>query len=57
MGHNIKTGDSIVIAIDDKALSGRVIDTRCNSLGKPVIELELDESCGYKLVSRIDKGY
>lgn len=50
MEHNVKTGDSIVIAIDGKALSGKVIDTRCNSLGKPVIDLELDESCGYKIV-------
>lgn len=50
MEHNIKIGDSIVVAIDGKALSGKVTDARRNSLGKPVIDLELDESCGYKIV-------
>jgi hypothetical protein len=50
MGHNVEVGDSIVIAIGDKVLSGKVIDTRNNSLGDPVIELELDESCRYKIV-------
>ena len=50
MKHHIETGDSIVIAIDGKALFGKVTDTRENSAGKPVIELELDKACGYKLV-------
>lgn len=50
MRHNIGTGDSIVIAIDGKALFGKVTDTRENSVGKPVIELELDRACRYKLV-------
>lgn len=49
---NIGTGDSIVIAIDGKALSGKVTDTRENSAGRSVIELELDMSCGYKLVCK-----
>lgn len=52
MRHNIGIGDSIVIAIDGKALSGKVTDTRENSVGKPVIELELNTSCGYKLVCK-----
>lgn len=50
MTHNINTGDSIVVAIDDKALFGKVIGTRKNSAGDPVIELELDEACRYKLI-------
>jgi hypothetical protein len=50
MEHNIKIGDSIVVAIDGKALSGNVTDTRRNSLGKLVIELDLHEYCGYKIV-------
>lgn len=50
MIHNIKAGDSIVVAVDGRSLSGKVTDTRENSLGKPVIELELDESCMHKLV-------
>ena len=49
MGHYIEIGDSIVVAIDGKALYGKVTDTRDNSAGEHVIELELDESCGYKL--------
>jgi hypothetical protein len=50
MGHNIGIGDSIVIAVDDKTLSGKVTDTRNNSLGNLVIEMELDEPCRYKIV-------
>jgi hypothetical protein len=50
MRHHIGTGDSIVITIDGKALFGKVTDTRENSAGEPVIELELDRACGYKLV-------
>ena len=50
MTHSIKTGDSIVVAIDDKALFGKVIETRKNSAGDPVIELELDKACRYKIV-------
>lgn len=50
MGHSIEIGDSIVVAIDGKALYGKVTDTRNNSLGDSVIDLELDESCGYKIV-------
>jgi hypothetical protein len=50
MTHNIKTGDSIVVAIDDKVLFGKVVDTRQNSVGESVIELKLDDACRYKLV-------
>ncbi len=50
MTHNIEIGNSIVVAIDGKALSGKVTDTRYNSAGNPVIEMELDRSCGYKIV-------
>lgn len=50
MGHNIEIGDSIVVAIDGKALSGKVTDTRDNSAGNHVIELELNSYCGYKIV-------
>jgi hypothetical protein len=50
MGRGVEIGDSIVIAIGDKVLSGKVTDTRNNSLGNTVIEMELDESCRYKIV-------
>lgn len=50
MACDIKTGDSIVVAIDDKALFGKVVDTRKNSAGDPVIDLKLDEACRYKIV-------
>ena len=50
MRRHIETGDSIVIAIDGKALFGKVNDIRYNSAGEPVIELGLDRACGYKLV-------
>lgn len=50
MRQSIEIGDSIVVVIDGKALSGKVIDTRNNSLGNNVIELELDKSCRYKIV-------
>lgn len=49
MGHYIEIGDSIVVAVDGKALFGKVTDTRDNSAGEHVIELELDTACEYKL--------
>lgn len=56
MGHHVETGDSIVIGIDGKALYGKVTDIRYNSAGEPVIELELDESCGYEIVYKYSRS-
>lgn len=47
---NIVKLDSIVVAIDDKALFGKVTGIRKNSAGEPVIELALDKACEYKIV-------
>lgn len=52
MGHYVETGDSIVVAIDGRVLSGKVTNTRNNSAGNLVIELEPDESCGYELTRK-----
>jgi hypothetical protein len=49
---DIEIGDSIVIAIDGKALSGKVAGTRTNDTGNHVIEMELYEYCGYKIVRK-----
>lgn len=49
MEYGIKIGDSIVVTVDGKVLSGKVTDTRDNSVGNRVIELELDESCRYEI--------
>lgn len=37
MGHCVEIGDSIIVTIGGKALSGKATDTRDNSAGKPVI--------------------
>ena len=50
MRQNIEIGDSIVVAIDNKALFGKVTDVRENNDRKTVIELKLDDACRYKLV-------
>ncbi len=50
MKQNIEIGDSIVVAIDNKALFGKVTDVRENNDRKPVIELKLDDACRYKIV-------